>query len=91
MIRISITQEAYKALQLQKGRSESFSKVILRLVQSRGKLSDSYGVWKMTNEEESRITGELSKGWKRARERMTSNVRKKSTLAFRGDAPSLYP
>ncbi len=72
MIRISITQEAYEALQLQKGSSESFTKVILRLAQRKGKLSDCYGTWKLTDEEESRITGELSKGWKRARERMTS-------------------
>ena len=71
---ISITQEAYKALQLQKGSNESFTKVILRLTHGRGKISDCYGTWKMTDEEETRITGELSKGWRRAGERMTREV-----------------
>jgi len=71
---ISIIEEAYAALQRQKRNNESFNQIILRLNQSRGKLSDLYGVWKMTDEEESRITGELSKGWKRAGKRITNEV-----------------
>ncbi len=72
---ISITEEAYEALQRQRRNNESFTQIILRLTQSRGKISDLYGAWKMTDEEESRIVGELSKGWKRARKRITNEVR----------------
>jgi len=71
---ISITEEAYEALQRQKRKNESFTQIILRLTQSRGKLSDSYGVWKMTNEEEATITGELSKGWRRAGKRIANEM-----------------
>jgi predicted CopG family antitoxin len=72
---ISITEEAYEALQRQKRKNESFTQIILRLTHSRGNLSDLYGTWKMTDEEETRITGELSKGWKRTGKRMTNEMR----------------
>jgi predicted CopG family antitoxin len=71
---ISITDEAYEALQRQKKNNESFTQIILRLTQGTGKLSDLYGAWKMTAEEETRITGELSKGWRRAGKRMTNEI-----------------
>jgi len=71
---ISITEEAYDALQRQKRNNESFTQIILRLTQSRGKLSDLYGAWKMTDEEEAGITRELTKGWKRAGKRMINEM-----------------
>jgi predicted CopG family antitoxin len=72
---ISITEEAYEALQRQKRNNESFTQIILRLTQSRGKLSDLYGAWKMTDEEETKLTGELSKGWQRTGKRMANEMR----------------
>ena len=72
---ISITEEAYKALQRQKRNNESFTQIILRLTENRGKLSDLYGAWKMTEDEETRITEELSKGWKRAGKRVANEMR----------------
>jgi predicted CopG family antitoxin len=72
---ISITDEAYEALQRQKRNNESFTQIILRLTQGTGKLSDLYAAWQMTPEEETRITGELSKGWRRAGKRMTNEMR----------------
>ena len=49
---ISITEEAHKALKREKKDNESFTETILRLTQRTGKLSDFFGTWKMTNEEE---------------------------------------
>ena len=69
---ISITKEAYEALQRVKKENESFTETILRLTQRTGKLSDCFGTWKMTNEEEVRINRELSRGWKRAADRVVS-------------------
>jgi predicted CopG family antitoxin len=72
---ISITDEAYEALRREKRRKEeSFTETILRLTGSRGKLSDSFGSWKLTDEEEATIRRELSKGWKLARERMVDEM-----------------
>ena len=67
---ISITDKAYEALRREKRKEESFTETILRLTQSRGKLSDSFGGWKLSDEEEAAIERELSKGWKLAQERV---------------------
>jgi predicted CopG family antitoxin len=48
--KISITEEAYKALLLKKKNGESFTKTIIRITKKTGGLSDSFGVWKMTDE-----------------------------------------
>ncbi len=69
---ISITKEAYDALQREKKGDESFTQTILRLAQRSGKLSDCFGGWKMTNEEENAMKRELSKGWKKATEGLVS-------------------
>ena len=71
---ISITEEAYKALQREKGRDESFTDAILRLARNGGKLSDCFGSWKMTNQEETTIANELKEGWRRAQERIAREV-----------------
>ena len=71
---ISITEEAYEALQREKGREESFTDAILRLTRKRGKLSDCFGSWKMTDKEQTEIENELTKGWGRAQERISSEV-----------------
>jgi len=71
---ISITEEAYEALQREKGTGESFTKAILRLTRKRGKLSDSFGSWKTTDEEQEAIRVELTKGWRRVEERISREV-----------------
>lgn len=71
---ISMTDEAYEALLREKRDDESFTETILRLTRRRRKLSDCFGSWKMTAEEETKVTGELSKGWKRVKERVTGEV-----------------
>jgi predicted CopG family antitoxin len=71
---ISITEEAYEALQREKARGESFTEAILRLTRKRGKLSDCFGSWKMTDEEQDTIRGELTRGWRRTQERVSREV-----------------
>ena len=66
---ISITKEAYDALQREKKDGESFTETIMRLTRRTGRLSDSFGAWSsMTDEEEAELARDLSKGWKRATE-----------------------
>jgi predicted CopG family antitoxin len=65
---ISITQEAYEALQREKRGDESFTEAILRLTRSGGRLSACFGTWRMTDEEQYAIQDELAKGWRRAEE-----------------------
>jgi predicted CopG family antitoxin len=62
---ISITEEAYELLSREKKGRESFSEVIKRLAKERGKLKDSFGAWKMSDDEEERIFPSLKKNWKR--------------------------
>jgi predicted CopG family antitoxin len=71
---ISITEEAYEALQREKGSEESFTEAILRLTRKRGKLSDSFGSWKMTDEEQEAIRVDLTRGWRRTQERISREV-----------------
>lgn len=60
---ISITEDVYSMLLLEKGENESFSDVISRLVKRRSKLSDSFGKWEMTDEEIERFKSELHNMW----------------------------
>jgi predicted CopG family antitoxin len=62
--KISITSEAYEALRREKRTDESFTVTILHLTRKGGTLSDSFGSWKMTDEEETQISSELRKGWR---------------------------
>jgi predicted CopG family antitoxin len=71
---ISITDEAYEALQREKRKDESFTDAILRLSRSRGKLADCFGTWDLSDEEEATITRELSRGWCAAREKIEREV-----------------
>lgn len=71
---ISITIEAYEALQRQRRKKESFTEAILRLTRSRGKLADVFGSWELSDEEEARIASELSMGWRAAQEGTTHEV-----------------
>ncbi len=68
---ISITEEAYEALLSEKQNSESFTQTILRLTKKKGKLADSFGKWKMTDQEEQKIQSELSEGWRVVGERLS--------------------
>jgi predicted CopG family antitoxin len=71
---ISITEEAYEALQREKGNGESFTEAILRLTRKRGKLSDCFGSWRTTDEEQEAIRAELTRGWRRVQERISREV-----------------
>jgi predicted CopG family antitoxin len=71
---ISITEEAYDALQREKRRDESFTDAILRLTRRRGELSDCFGGWTMTEEEEREMKRDLARGWRRAQERVENEV-----------------
>jgi predicted CopG family antitoxin len=71
---ISITQEAYDALLNEKKNRESFTQTILRLTKKSGKLADSFGKWKMTDQEEQTIQSELSLGWRVVGEKLSVEV-----------------
>jgi predicted CopG family antitoxin len=71
---IAVTEEVYKMLTMEKKGDESFSEVIKRLTKERGKLSDSLGAWKMTDEEAEQIFSSPKRHWK------------KSTVRIRGKA-----
>jgi predicted CopG family antitoxin len=58
---ITIIDKAYEALKGEKGKDESFSDVVLKLTKRRGRLSDSFGKWKMTDEEYKKIKKEMKK------------------------------
>jgi len=71
---ISITEEAYDALLREKKNKESFTETILRMTKKSGKISDSFGAWKMSDKEEKAITSELSKGWNSMQERISAEM-----------------
>ena len=71
---ISIKDEAYEALLREKIKKESFTDTILRITKKSGKISDCFGAWKMTDEEEKAIKVELAKGWQTAKERICNEV-----------------
>lgn len=72
--KISVTEKAYEALEREKRKDESFTEAILRLTQRRGKLSDCFATWRMTDAEEKAIEQELGTAWKRATERILHEV-----------------
>lgn len=72
---ITVTEEAYKMLAKEKKQHESFSEVIKRLTRERGKLSDSLGAWKMTDEEAEQIFSSLRLNWKKSTMRLRNNTR----------------
>jgi predicted CopG family antitoxin len=71
---ISITQEAYEVLLREKMDKESFTDTILRITKKSDKLIDSFGTWKMTDQEEEKIKTTLAKGWHLTKERMSNEV-----------------
>jgi len=71
---ISITQKAYDALLREKKTKESFTDTILRITKKSGKLTDCFGTWNMTDEEEETIRNELSEGWRMTQERISTEV-----------------
>ena len=58
---ITIMEDAYKALKREKKNEESFSKVILRLTDRKGSVSELFGSWEMSDDEAERIKGEIKK------------------------------
>ena|SRR5438093_6763427 len=52
-------------LTMEKKGDESFSEVIMRLTKERGRLSDSLGAWKMSDEKAEQIFSSLRQNWKR--------------------------
>lgn len=71
---IFITEEAYDALLREKKNKESFSEAILRITKESGKISESFGAWKMSDKEEKAIKSELSKGWNSMQERISAEM-----------------
>jgi predicted CopG family antitoxin len=71
---ISITEEAYNALQREKRDKESFTETILRLTERSGRLADCFGTWEMSDSEEATMKRELSRGWKQTTERLKREV-----------------
>ena len=72
---ITVTEEAYKMLAKEKKEDESFSEVIKRLTRERGKLSDSLGAWKMTDQEAQEIFSSLKRHWKKSTVRIRGNAK----------------
>jgi len=68
--KITITEEAYKMLAKEKKENESFSEVIKRLIKDRGRLSDSFGAWKMSDAEAREIFSNLRRRWKESTSRL---------------------
>ena len=71
---LTITEEAYQLLAREKKTKESFSEVIKRLTNERGKLTDSLGTWKMDDQEEERIFSKLESHWKKASSRLRNRT-----------------
>jgi predicted CopG family antitoxin len=71
---ISVTDEAYMALLREKKGEESFTETILRITAKAGKLADCFGVWRMTDEEETSVQGELDEGWRATEGRLHREV-----------------
>ncbi len=71
---ISITEEAYNALAREKIDKESFTDTILRITKKSGRLMDSFGAWKITDEEAENIQTALAEGWRLTQERVTNEV-----------------
>jgi predicted CopG family antitoxin len=72
---ITVTEEAYKMLTMEKKGDESFSEVIKRLTRERGKLSDSLGAWKMTDEEAEQIFSSIKQNWNKSTVRLRGETR----------------
>ena len=71
---LTITEEAYQLLAREKKTKESFSEVIKRLTNERGKLTDSLGTWKMDDQEEQRIFSKLETRWKKASSKLRNRT-----------------
>ncbi len=68
---ISITDEAYQALNMERRNGESFTEVILRLTRKSGRLMDCYGTWEISDKEKRAIfEKELPAGWSRSTKRL---------------------
>jgi predicted CopG family antitoxin len=72
---ITVTEEAYRLLAKEKKEDESFSQVIKRLAKERGRLSDSLGAWKMSDDEAEQIFSSLRRNWKESTVRLRSKAR----------------
>jgi predicted CopG family antitoxin len=72
---ITVTEEAYKLLAREKKEDESFSQVIKRLTRDRGKLSDSFGAWKMSDKEAEEMFSSLRRNWKQSTLRIRSKAK----------------
>lgn len=71
---VSMTDEAYHVLRRERKTNESLTDTILRLTQMTGKLSDCFGGWKISKEEETTIMKDLSEGWKRTTSRLRNEM-----------------
>ncbi len=72
---ITVTEEAYRLLAKEKKQDESFSELIKRLTRDRGRLSDSLGAWKMSDEEAQKIFSDLRRHWKESTVRLRGKAK----------------
>ena len=63
---ISLSDEAYRALESMKLKGESFTSVVLRLCSKKDRkpLASFSGSWVMSDQEEKEIFGEVSEAWR---------------------------
>lgn len=69
-----LTDEAYAAFRRERRKDESFTEAILRLARSRGRLSERFGAWDVSDEEAAMIADELSRGWHAAQEKVEREI-----------------
>lgn len=62
---ISITDEIYFKLLKEKRGEESFTDVIAKLLSKKGRISDYFGKWEMSDEEAVGFKEELASMWKK--------------------------
>lgn len=72
---ITVTEEAYRLLAKEKKNEESFSEVIKRLTKERGRLADSLGTWKMSDEEAEEMFAGLRRHWSGSTSRLRGKTK----------------
>ncbi|MFX0133930.1 MAG: antitoxin VapB family protein [Candidatus Hodarchaeota archaeon] len=60
---ITISEKAYNALKREKLEHESFSDVILRLTRRFGNIMESFGKWKISDDEVLMMKDDLNSAW----------------------------
>ncbi len=75
---LTILEEAYEALDMEKRPNESFSEVVLRITKEKGSIMDCFGKWVMTDKE----AAEMDAAMKKVREEFDKEVREDAADMF---------